>query len=186
MKSPQYTRLARTTFADAAVKRMSADELVVWIYLLANEHGHMCGLYRLPRLYMQNDLRHWLTTDQVNVAFDGLCAAGLVKYHEDCEVVWVVRMAEYQVDGGKQAANVRRQLDGLRDCPLADEWHARHGHLIEAKQGPSEGPSEGASQGASKGHPKGSRPIPSKTRPSKNISGRGGRSQAESYVDGGR
>ena len=68
---------------------------LVALYLLSNPLANYTGLYRLPIIYIANDLG--LTLDQVRAALAAIEQTGFARYDEDSEYVWIVEGARHQL-----------------------------------------------------------------------------------------
>jgi len=121
---------------------MTAAEALVYAYLRTCRHTHMAGIAVLPRGYIVADLPQ-LAATEVETAMVALESRGLIRTDQPRNVVWIVDLAESQVDGGNQIKAIERHLAGLHGSPLAEEWRRAYPQLCAASA-----PAEGAGQGA--------------------------------------
>ena len=65
------------------------------LYLLSNPLANYTGLYRLPIIYIANDLG--LSPDQVRATLAVVEQTGFARYDEASEHVWIVEGARHQL-----------------------------------------------------------------------------------------
>ena len=88
-----YKNIHDTFWTDSKIRKLSKDEKLLLLYLITNPHSHYTGIYYLPGA---------LITVESGVdlkALSKLIAGGFVKYDPEAMIVWVVKMAKYQMAG---------------------------------------------------------------------------------------
>lgn len=121
--------------------RGGLEAQVVAAYLLSSPHANMLGLYYLPLTYLCHDTG--LTMEGASKGLQRCIEAGFCCYDENTEIVWVVKMAEFQIGeslapADKRTKGVQSEYDKLPDnkflCDFYDRYHAafnmenRRGH----------------------------------------------------------
>ncbi|MDG0853058.1 hypothetical protein [Roseateles puraquae] len=110
------------------------DALLVGAYLVAGPLTNYLGLYRLPLAVIAEDLS--LTMDQVLEAMAHAEAVGFARYDHAARVVWVVKMAQYQVaaltkESDGRVKQVRKDFAALpKHCAFLDEFYAMYGERL--------------------------------------------------------
>lgn len=69
---------------------------IVAAYLITSPHANMIGMYHLPIAYIANDTG--LSLEGASKGLQRALEAGIGAYDFDAEVVWVFKMAEFQID----------------------------------------------------------------------------------------
>lgn len=69
---------------------------IVAAYLITSPHANMIGMYHLPIAYIANDTG--LSLEGATKGLQRALEAGIGAYDFDAEVVWIFKMAEYQID----------------------------------------------------------------------------------------
>lgn len=144
------------------LRRRGQVAQLVALYLISSPHATMTGLYPLPKAYLANDTG--LTFEGASKGLQDCIESGFCEYDESAEMVWVRRMARFQVaealkPGDKQVLGIANELRRLPRTYLISRFVAAYGasfHLNpgdftpspidEASQGPANGASEGPSQ----------------------------------------
>jgi hypothetical protein len=68
---------------------------LVALYLLSNPHANYTGLYRLPTVYIANDLG--LSLDDVHTTLKAIEQTDFARYDHASEYVWIVEGARHQL-----------------------------------------------------------------------------------------
>lgn len=138
----EYAKVAPTFWTGTTGKALRArgtGAMVVGLYLMTAPGSNMLGLYYQPILYMAHE-----TGLGLEGAWKGLreCVeAGLCKYDEQTEMVWVVEMAAYQIAdklkvSDNRCAGIQRDYDALPSNPFLSEFFDRYQaafHLTERR-----------------------------------------------------
>lgn len=109
-------------WSDPRVKALSTDARLLFVYLIANPHSHVSGLYWCPTAYMAHE--SGLSPERVEAALTAL--GDLVKYDAEREVVWVVNMAAKQCASSKVWQGCASHVKTLHGSPLISEWASRY------------------------------------------------------------
>jgi hypothetical protein len=89
--SPQFW----TGETGKALKSEGTEAVVVALYLMTSPHANMIGLYYLPKMYIAHETGLGMEAAARGLA--GAIKAGFCAYDEDAEMVFVPRMAAYQI-----------------------------------------------------------------------------------------
>lgn len=93
-----YGKVAPQFWIGATGKELKAagpEAVIVGLYLMTSPHANMIGLYYLPVLYIAHETG--LGLEGATRGLKACVEAGLCAYDEDDEVVFVPRMAAYQI-----------------------------------------------------------------------------------------
>ena len=85
--------------------RGNADAQVLALYLMTSPHANMIGVYHCPVIYMAHETG--LTPEGASKALASLSEVGFCTYEEASEVVFVARMAAYQIGESLAATDNR-------------------------------------------------------------------------------
>lgn len=92
------------------------------VYLLTCEHRTLPGLYRLPKAYIQEDLR-W-DRERLDAAFRELIRDQFLEYDGRRHIVLIMNALDYQKpEGPKQCVGTARILETLPDSPLLHRFY---------------------------------------------------------------
>jgi hypothetical protein len=108
--SGNYRILHGTFWMDRKLRAMEVDVRLIYLYLITSPHAHMSGVYYVPMVTIAHDLA--ITEDRVRYGIDTL-SGDWITYYPDDEVVFVKKMAKYQVSGPKCWQNVACHLNNL-------------------------------------------------------------------------
>lgn len=111
-----YRTIDAKFWTDPKVRTLASQEKLLFLYLITNQHGHVSGLYYLPKVLIQHETG--LSSAQLDKAIDTLSKGYLAYYDGVSEVVWVRKMLRYQGKGGKILLAVAAQLTSLHNCSL--------------------------------------------------------------------
>lgn len=115
-----YKTIDETFWTDPKVRGLSVNNKLLFLYLITNPHSHYSGLYYLPMSVMA--LETGLKQIEVRRGIDTLSKGYIVKYDDDFQVVWVVKMALYQAKGEKMMAGIANHFGRLHNCPLIKDF----------------------------------------------------------------
>ncbi|MCA8374004.1 hypothetical protein LGM80_11565 [Burkholderia multivorans] len=106
------------------------------LYLLSNPHANYTGLYRLPLIYIANDLN--MSQDAVRAALVAIEKTGFAKYDEKSEYVWIVESARHQLGELKANDNkvkyVNKEFAAIgKSCPFVVEYFEKYGASMHLK-----------------------------------------------------
>jgi hypothetical protein len=102
------------------------------------QHANMLGLYYLSKTYIAVDTP--LGMEGACKGLAGACEVGFCRYDEDSEVVWVVEMAEYQIDAqldpkDNRCKGVQREYDALPENPFLALFYERYAKAFHMTSG---------------------------------------------------
>ena len=130
--------------------RGNAQAQVLALYLMSCPHANMIGVFHCPVLYMAHETG--LGMEGASKALQSLIEAGYCTYDEASEIVFVHRMAAYQVaeslkPGDNRVKGVEREWSNIGPAQLKSAFAAIYSvafHLpIEAEKiSPSQAPSK--------------------------------------------
>lgn len=160
MSKVVYRRFVPTFWNDPDVKRvLTLDQKAFLVYLFTNEHGHPCGVYRLPLLYVMDETGK--TPEESMALFSGPLEA-FCTYDPRTEEIFVHAMAKHQIDEDglhgkdKRIPWVEKQLASVRAKHLVAAFSERYAdwglnwETFRPKPGGNGGPTP-----QTKGHSKG-------------------------------
>ena len=107
------------------------------IYLISNPLTNYTGLYRLPIIYIANDLG--LTLDQTRAALAAVEKTGFARYDEKSEYVWVVEAARHQLGEELKASDnkvkyVNKEFAAIaKSCPFLADYYAKYAVSLHLK-----------------------------------------------------
>ncbi|MGT2456552.1 hypothetical protein ACU4GI_26475 [Cupriavidus basilensis] len=110
---------------------------LVALYLLSNPLANYTGLYRLPIIYIANDLG--LTLDQVRASLVVIEQTGFARYDEDSEYVWIVEGARHQLGEHLKASDhkvkfVNKEFAAIsKSCPFLHDYFNKYASSLHLK-----------------------------------------------------
>ena len=114
-----FRTIETSIWTDPKVSSLASDGKLLFVYLVTNSHGHLGGIYYLPRVLMQ--LETGIAKSRLDTLCDTLSDLGLVKFDTAREVVWVVNMLRYQGRGDKVNRSVAKHVQTLhKSCLIKD------------------------------------------------------------------
>jgi hypothetical protein len=138
---------------------------LVAMYLLTSPHANMIGVFNCPLVYIAHETG--MSIEGASKGLQRLRELGFCTYDEDSEIVWVHKMAKFQIGdelkpGDNQVKGIRKQYENLAEGPIKLGFlkeYKQAFHLIEGKPltTPSEDPSKpgtGTGEGAEEGNSK--------------------------------
>ena len=116
-----YRTIDARFWSDPKVRKLSPHEKLLFLYLITNSHTHVSGIYNLPIATMVYELG--VTKSIIGYGIDTLSAQKLVMFDQETDVVWVVKMLEYQGCGDKSnRAAAYHLFEDLHNCALTSEF----------------------------------------------------------------
>ena len=111
------------------IRAFAPEVRLVALYLLSAPNANMIGLYYLPLPTMAHEVG--ISIEGASMALRSLADVDFARYDDHSEIVWVIRMAAYQVGGqlkpgDKQCAGVQKQLDEYRKCRFFSDFHGMY------------------------------------------------------------
>lgn len=104
------------------------------LYLLSNPVANYTGLYRLPIIYIANDLG--LGLDQVRATLTAVERTGFAKYDEASEYVWIIEGARHQLgeelkEKDLKVKYVNKEFATIsKSCPFLADYFAKYGTAL--------------------------------------------------------
>lgn len=124
--SPQFW-IGRT---GKAIRAAGPESTIVALYLMTSPHANMLGLYYLPMMFIAHETG--LGMQGAYKGLQGAIEAGLCRYDEATEMVWVMEMARYQVAEALKPADLRvkgvqNEYEKLPDNPYLAPFFDQYG-----------------------------------------------------------
>lgn len=110
-----YRTIDCAFWTDDKVRALTADQTLLFLYLITNPHSHYSGLYHLSQPIMQYEVR---LKQRFIMSWNGLLTTGLIDYAARFEQVWVKNMFAHQGKGQKCERGVAYHLKTLHHSPL--------------------------------------------------------------------
>lgn len=106
-----YRTIESSTWDDPKVKALAPNGKLLFLYLVTNRHGHVSGIYYLPRVLVE--LECGIAGKALETAFNTLSSSGLIDRDSARDLVWVRKMFRHQGRGEKNCRAAARQLETL-------------------------------------------------------------------------
>ncbi|QDX22483.1 hypothetical protein FP568_15285 [Pandoraea pnomenusa] len=119
------------------LRRVGSFAQLAALYLLSNPLANYTGLYRLPIIYIANDLG--LTLDQVRAALAAIEQTGFARYDENSEYVWIVEGARHQLGEHLKASDhkvkfVNKEFAAIsKSCPFLHDYFNKYASCLHLK-----------------------------------------------------
>jgi hypothetical protein len=119
-------------WTDEAVRELSADAKLLFIWSWTNPQSNMAGLYQVSVRSMQRALQEKPIADEERViaALDELARKPLALYDYDNEVIWVVNRAKHANRSPKCVTAIQRHVGLIYDSPLKAQFTKRYKALL--------------------------------------------------------
>lgn len=124
-----YRNVHARFWSDPKIRKLTPDERYLFLYLVTNEHSHVAGIYRLPKLYIQEETG--LSRKAIDSAFESFSSQNLAHYDQATEQVWIVKMLCYQGHGSKIQAAIARHLKELHTSELKSVFAKTYSYPID-------------------------------------------------------
>lgn len=115
-----YKTIHETFWTDPKVKTLSPKERFLFLYFITNPHSHYSGLYYLPLSVISEETG--LSQSDVRKGIDTLSKGYFIRFDPETSVIWVVKMARYQVNGEKMVAGIPRHFKALHNSLLIKDF----------------------------------------------------------------
>ena len=132
-----YKAIHDTFWTDPKIKKLKPEIKLLHLYLITNHHSHYSGIYYLPLDIVS--LETGMTKKAIKDNFYILIDREFIKYDYEMDIVWVVKMAKYQINGAKQVKGTANHLETLHNCLLIKEFLKLYNSLEIPYQYPIEG-----------------------------------------------
>ncbi len=100
------------------LEELGDSGLLIAIYLFSSPHANQAGVYSIPVAYIALETNR--TNDEVEDILTGLERLGFIRYDYDAEVVWVIKMVQFQVSefpSGKSDNRYKGVVNCLKTLP---------------------------------------------------------------------
>ena len=87
------------------IKNKGLEATVVAMYLMTSPHTNMLGIYYLPIIYISHETG--LSIEGATKGLAGCIEGGFCEYDAPLEMVWVKKMAYYQIESELKATDNR-------------------------------------------------------------------------------
>jgi hypothetical protein len=119
-----WTEMSRT---GTGIREAGLDATALALYLVTGPHSNALGLYYLPLSTVSHDLL--ITRQEVQRLLTAVCTTGFARYFEDDSIVWIPRMAHFQI-GPRLKPSDHRRAWALRELKKY-EGTAAHGRFLK-------------------------------------------------------
>jgi hypothetical protein len=124
-----YRTIKCELWNDLAVRKLSIEAKLLFVYLITNRHTHVSGIYYLPRILIGHETG--MAPAQVRRGIDTLSIRHLLLTDEKNEIVFVINMFGHQARGGKHDKGAATQLESLHKSPLINDFLDRYPQVRE-------------------------------------------------------
>ena len=116
MGNGRYIKIVTKLWTDEKIRKLSDQGQKLFIYILTSPHSNMAGYYRLPKPYIQYDLK-W-SGKQLGKPFSKLLDKSLIKYCEESSVVLIPNFFKYNpIQNKNQAKGAAKKTSELpKNC----------------------------------------------------------------------
>ena len=129
----RYVKVATKFWADEKVVDLDTDTKLLYLYVLSCPHSNMAGYYRLPKPYIQADLK--LSDKGLTKGFNKLLNKGLVKYCEKSSVILIPNYYKYNsIQNKNQAKGAANRTSELPKNSLVKDYKKAVKHYAESYQ----------------------------------------------------
>lgn len=139
-----YKTIDETFWTDPDVRALSYKGKFLFLYLVTNPHCHYSGVYYLPEMFIQ--IETGLPLKEIKASLQDLTKEGFIKYDSRRSVVWIVKMARYQIKGGCSNKNmmdgIANHFKTLHKSPLINDFSQYYNDFGIPLASPLEDPSE--------------------------------------------
>lgn len=115
-----YRTIDARFWSDPKIRKLSAQAKLLFVYLITNSHTHVSGIYHLSSATMAYE--SGLKNPSLDTLCDTLSSAGLVRFDDENEVVWVKNMMRYQGKGEKNERSAAFHLNDLHNSLLIKDF----------------------------------------------------------------
>lgn len=133
-----YGRVHCAFWTSRDIERLSDDARILALYLLTGPHTTISGAFRLPDLYVSEDLRWPL--ERVRKGFDELLANGFANRCETTKWVWICKFLDWNTPENPNQWKAARKL--AAQVPEHCTWRIEFQRLFARKAGDPEPPTE--------------------------------------------
>lgn len=117
----RYVRIATKFWADEKVVDLDPETKLLYLYILSCPHSNMAGYYRLPKPYIQADLK--LSDKGLTKGFNKLLSKGLIKYCEKSSVIFIPNYYKYNsIQNKNQAKGAANRTSELPKNSLVKDY----------------------------------------------------------------
>lgn len=124
-----YRTIEPKIWQDRKVRGLSPTGKLLFVYAIANIHAHYGGLYYLSKATMAGELN--IPLPDITKAVGELIKAGMIKYDNENDTIWVLNMAKYQCKGDSKSLwiGISRHIETL-ESPMVSEFAEIHYTLL--------------------------------------------------------
>ncbi len=146
----EYRKVATKLWTDPWVFSLSAEEKLLWLWLITNPHANVAGIYQVAAPFIAFETG--TDMDFVARTMEKFQRAGKVMWDPEQGVVWVKRMREYQESASpKVQVAIQREIEAIPDGPVKQAYlaHYQRGEGVEEiaeHAEKAEGPAEDATE----------------------------------------
>jgi hypothetical protein len=130
-----YSQFHDGFWTDPEIRKLSPDEKIIFIWFITNPSRHYSGLYFFEFGNISRQIG--LPDKIIRKGIDTLSKSGFIKYNQLFSMVWVRKMARYEVRRGEktglfsalQTKGISNHFKTLHNCPLIQDFLAFYPEL---------------------------------------------------------
>jgi hypothetical protein len=130
-----YSQFHDGFWTDPEIRKLSPDEKIIFIWFITNPSRHYSGIYFFEFETISKQIG--LSDKTVQKGIDTLSKGGFIKYNQPFSMVWVRKMARYEVRRGEktglfsalQTKGIANHFKTLHNCPLIQDFLAFYPEL---------------------------------------------------------
>ncbi len=119
-----YKSIDERFWTDPKVRRLPVNEKLLLLYFITNPYTHYSGIYYMPLSVISEETG--LPSKSIKNGLKILTIASFVQYDYEFNMIWVVKMASYQLGNikneDKKYKGVANHFDTLHNCPLINKF----------------------------------------------------------------
>ena len=117
----RYVKIATKFWSDEKIVDLGLESKLLYLYILSCPHSNMAGYYRLPKPYIEADLK--LLGKGLDKGFDELLNKGLIKYCEKSSVILIPNYYKYNtIQNKNQAVGAANRTSELPANSLVNDY----------------------------------------------------------------
>jgi hypothetical protein len=129
-----WAKLQCEAWTDSKFMSLSTEARLLFLWAWTNDKAAICGLYECTVKQMIRGLGHGVAEfpeeddqERVAMALRELHDAGMVRYDEDNEVLWVINRVKYANVSARAARHMQREVRSCPDSPLVMAFLKKYG-----------------------------------------------------------
>jgi hypothetical protein len=126
-----WAKLQCEAWTDSKFMSLSTDARLLFLWAWTNDRAAICGLYECSPKQMKRGLGHqaseYSQDERVEFALKELHDAGMVRYDDDNDVLWVVNRVKHANVSARAAKAMQREVRSCPDSPLVMAFLKKYG-----------------------------------------------------------